>query len=309
MSDIKNSLTELIGKTPLLRLGRVAEKYNLKAELIAKLENMNPGGSAKDRAALSMITNAEECGKLKKGSVIIEPTSGNTGIGIASIAAIKGYRAILTMPETMSLERRRLLSAYGAEIVLTKAEDGMDGAIKKAQKLASEIPDSFIPSQFTNPENPRAHELTTGPEIWSDTDGNIDIFVSAVGTGGMITGVGEYLKRKNRNIQIVAVEPKSSNVLSGGKAAPHKIQGIGAGFVPEILNRDIIDNVISVSDDDAYNAARMIAKTEGILVGISSGAALYAAIQLAGSAENQNKRIVVVLTDTGERYLSTGVFD
>ena len=279
------------------------------ARILAKLECMNPGGSAKDRVALSMLEDAEAKGLLTKDSVIIEPTSGNTGIGLAAVAASKGYKLILTMPESMSVERRKLLKAYGADIVLTDASSGMNGAIKKAQEISKNTPNSFIPSQFDNPANPNAHKNTTGPEIWNDTDGEIDIFVATVGTGGTLTGVGEYLKSKNPKIKIVAVEPAASNLLSGGKAGPHKIQGIGANFIPSVLNTSIYDEVIAVENDDAFKYSRLFAKTEGVLVGISAGAALCAATQLSLRPENFGKNIVVILTDTGERYLSTELFE
>lgn len=304
MEKIYESALSLIGKTPLLSLGNIEKRFNLQARLIAKLEFFNPGGSAKDRVALNMLDFAEKKGLVNKDTVIIEPTSGNTGIGLAMVAAIKGYRVIIVMPETMSEERRKLISAYGAELVLTDGAKGMKGAIEKAQELKNEYKNSFIPDQFSNPDNPKAHFNTTGPEIYADTDGKIDIFVSAVGTGGTVTGVGEYLKAKNENIKIVAAEPKSSPVLSGGKAGPHKIQGIGAGFVPETLNTDVLDEIVTVSDEEAFEAARLIAKTEGVLVGISSGAALSAAIKQAQKEENKGKRIVVLFPDTGERYLS-----
>lgn len=309
MKNIKKNVIDLIGNTPLLELSAFAQRNGSNAHIIAKLERNNPGGSAKDRAALYMIEDAEKSGKLTKGSVIIEPTSGNTGIGLAVVAAAKGYRTVLTMPESMSLERRALLKAYGAEIVLTEASKGMAGAIEEAQRLCKETPNSIVLGQFDNKSNARAHKMTTGPEIWRDTDGQVDIVVSAVGTGGTITGIGEYLKEQKRDIKIVAVEPTSSPVLSGGNAGQHKIQGIGAGFVPSILNTEIIDEVICVSDEDAYNTTKHVAKDEGILVGISSGAALSAALSLAKRPENKGKNIVVILTDTGERYLSSGVFD
>lgn len=301
---IYNSISELIGSTPLLRLSGLEKKENLSAKLLAKLEYFNPAGSAKDRVALSMIEDAEKSGKLKPDSVIIEPTSGNTGIGLAMVAASKGYRAIIVMPESMSEERRKLIAAYGAELCLTEASKGMSGAIKKAEELAIEIPNSIIAGQFENPANPKAHFNTTGPEIYADTDGKVDIFISAVGTGGTISGVGEYLKKQNPNIEIIAVEPESSAILSGKAAGPHKIQGIGAGFIPKTLNTEIYDKVITVSDEDAFALSRLITKTDGILVGISSGAALCAAIKVAKSEENRDKNIVVLLPDTGERYLS-----
>lgn len=305
---IYHSITELVGRTPLLELEKFEQKYDFKGKLLAKLEYFNPAGSVKDRIAREMIETAEEAGALKKGAVIIEPTSGNTGIGLASAAAAKGYRLIIVMPETMSVERRNLIKAYGAELVLTDGARGMKGAIAKAEELAGEIPESFIPGQFVNLANPKAHRTYTGPEIWEDTDGNVDIFVAGVGTGGTITGVGEYLKSKNPKIQIVAVEPEDSPVLSQGKPGPHKIQGIGAGFVPEILNTKIYDQIIQVKNQDAFDTGREIARTEGVLVGISSGAALWAALQLAKRPENQGKNIVVLLPDTGERYLSTPMF-
>lgn len=309
MSNIKKNFTELIGNTPMVELSRFSNKNGTYTNIIAKLESLNPGGSAKDRVALSMIIDAENKGILTEGSVIIEPTSGNTGIGLAAVAASRGYKVILTMPETMSVERRKLLKMYGAEIILTKASEGMAGAIQKAEEIAKNTPNSFIPGQFDNQANPDAHRNTTGPEIWNDTDGQIDIFVATVGTGGTLTGIGEYLKEKNPSIKIVAVEPKSSNVLSGGKAGPHKIQGIGAGFIPNVLNIEIYDEVISVSDEDALSMGRMIARTEGIVVGISSGAALYAATLLAKRKENKDKKIVTLLPDTGDRYISTELFE
>lgn len=309
MSKIHKSLTELIGKTPLLELSNYNKKHDLDAKIIAKLEYFNPAGSVKDRIAYAMIVDAEEKGLLKTDSVIIEPTSGNTGIGLASVAAARGYRIILTMPETMSIERRNLLKAYGAEIVLTDGAKGMKGAIEKADELSAEIENSFIPSQFSNPSNPLIHKKTTGPEIWNDTDGKVDIFVSGIGTGGTITGAGEYLKSKNLNIKIVAIEPTDSPVLSEGKAGPHKIQGIGAGFVPDTLNTKIYDEIIKVSNEDAFAVGKELAETEGLLVGISSGAAIFAARELAKRAENAGKNIVVILPDTGERYLSTPLFE
>lgn len=308
MSKIYKRITDLIGNTPLLELANYEKKNNLEAVILGKLEYFNPAGSVKDRIAKAMIEDAEKQGKLKEGSVIIEPTSGNTGIGLASAAVSRGYRLIITMPETMSVERRNLLKAYGAELVLTDGAKGMKGAIEKAQELSEEIPDSFIPSQFTNPANPACHKETTGPEIWADTDGKVDIFVAGVGTGGTISGVGEYLKSKNPDIKIVAAEPASSPVLSEGKAGPHKIQGIGAGFVPDTLNVKIYDEVIKVENDDAFKTGREIAHTEGMLVGISSGAAVYAASVLAKRPENKGKTIVALLPDTGERYLSTPMF-
>ncbi|MDR3310377.1 MAG: cysteine synthase A [Oscillospiraceae bacterium] len=309
MSKVYQSLTELIGKTPLLNLRGYASKLGLKAEVLGKLEYFNPAGSVKDRIALAMIADAEAAGKLKPGSVIIEPTSGNTGIGLASVAASRGYRAILTMPETMSVERRKLLAAYGAEIVLTEGSKGMKGAIARAEELAAEIPNAFIPGQFVNPVNPKIHRETTGPEIWDDTDGKVDIFVSGVGTGGTISGAGGYLKEKNPNLKIVAVEPFDSPVLSEGRAGGHKIQGIGAGFVPDTLDTKIYDEIITVKNEDAFQSARDVAKAEGLLVGISSGAAIWAAAELAKRPENAGKVIVAVLPDTGERYLSTALFE
>ena len=309
MARIKKELTELIGGTPLLELSRLSRKHDAKAQVVAKLEYFNPAGSVKDRIALEMIEDAEKKGILKEGSVIIEPTSGNTGIGLASIAAAKGYRIILTMPETMSVERRNILKAYGAEIVLTSGAKGMKGAIAKANELAEEIEGSFIPGQFVNPANPAIHKATTGPEIWNDTDGEVDIFIAGVGTGGTISGVGAYLKSQNPDVKVVAVEPKSSPVLSEGVAGPHKIQGIGAGFVPETLNTKIYDEIIPVENEDAFEIGRNIARTEGVLVGISSGAAVWAAIQLAKRPENKGKTIVALLPDTGERYLSTPMFE
>ena len=308
MKKIANSLTDLIGKTPLLELSNYQNINQLNAKVIAKLEYFNPAGSVKDRISKAMIDDAEAKGLLKKGSVIIEPTSGNTGIGLASVAAARGYRIILTMPETMSVERRNLLKAYGAELVLTEGAKGMKGAIAKAKELAKEIPNSFIPGQFENPANPAVHLATTGPEIWEDTDGEVDFFVSGIGTGGTISGVGEYLKSKNPNVKIVAVEPTDSPVLSKGTAGPHKIQGIGAGFVPNTLNTSIYDEIITVQNDEAFETGRQIARTEGLLVGISSGAAVWAATELAKREENKGKNIVVLLPDTGERYLSTPMF-
>lgn len=308
MSKVYKSLTDLIGRTPLLQLSNYEKKNNLKATLIAKLEYFNPAGSVKDRIAKAMIDDAEAKGLLKEGSVIIEPTSGNTGIGLASVAAARGYRIILTMPETMSIERRNLLKAYGAELVLTEGIKGMKGAVEKANELAAEIPNSFIPGQFVNPANPAAHRTTTGPEIWEDTDGKVDIFVAGIGTGGTLTGVGEYLKSKNPNIKIVGVEPASSPILTKGYAGSHKIQGIGANFVPDTLNTKIYDEIITVENDDAFATGRELSRIEGLLIGISSGAALWAATQLANRPENAGKTIVVLLPDTGERYLSTPLF-
>lgn len=305
---IYKTITDLIGKTPLLELVNTEKVNNLDAKIIAKLEYFNPAGSVKDRVAKAMIDDAEEKGILKPDSVIIEPTSGNTGIGLASVAAARGYRLIITMPETMSIERRNLMKAYGAELVLTDGASGMSGAIRKAEELAKEIPNSFIPAQFSNPANPKAHENSTGIEIWEDTDGKVDIFVSAVGTGGTISGTGAYLKSKNPDIKVVAVEPAGSPVISGGRAGRHGIQGIGAGFIPETLNMNIFDEVIKVADEDAFKQGRQIVKNEGVLVGISSGAALWAAIELAKRPENKGKNIVVLLADTGERYLSTPMF-
>ena len=303
---IYKSADQLIGKTPLLELTHIEEKLNLKAKIVAKLEYLNPAGSVKDRIARKMIEDAENSGKLKPGSVIIEPTSGNTGIGLASVAAMKGYKIIIVMPETMSVERRQLMKAYGAELVLTEGSKGMKGAIAKAEELAKEIENSFIPSQFTNPANPQAHRETTGPEIYEDTEGKVDYFVAGVGTGGTITGVGEYLKSKNPEIKVVAVEPETSPVLSKGQSGAHKIQGIGAGFVPDVLNTQVYDEIIPVSNEDAYG--RLMGHSEGVLVGISSGAALKAAIDLAKREENEGKTIVVLLPDTGDRYLSTPLF-
>ncbi len=308
MAKIYKSLTELVGKTPLLELSNYEQKKELGATVIAKLEYYNPAGSVKDRIAKAMIDDAEQKGALKKGSVIIEPTSGNTGIGLASIAAARGYRLILTMPETMSVERRNLLKAYGAELVLTEGAKGMKGAIARANELAEEIPNSFIPGQFDNPANPKVHRTTTGPEIWEDTDGKVDILVAGVGTGGTITGTGEYLKSQKSGVKVVAVEPDDSPVLSEGKAGPHKIQGIGAGFVPQVLNTGIYDEIIRVKNEDAFATGRELSKSEGLLVGISSGAALWAATELAKRPENKGKTIVVILPDTGERYLSTPLF-
>ncbi len=308
MSQIYKGILGLIGKTPIVETVNLEKILDLKAKILVKLEYFNPAGSVKDRIAKAMIDDAESKGLLKPGSVIIEPTSGNTGIGLASIGAAKGYRVILTMPETMSVERRNILKAYGAEVVLTEGAKGMKGAIQKAEELASEIPDSFIPGQFVNPANPAVHKSTTGPEIWNDTDGNIDIFVAGVGTGGTLTGAGEYLKEKNPDIRIVAVEPDDSPVLSEGRAGAHKIQGIGAGFVPDVLNTKIYDEVIRVANTDAFDTSKLLAKKEGISVGISSGAALYAAVTLAKRPENKNKTIVALLPDSGDRYYSTALF-
>ncbi|MBQ3929076.1 MAG: cysteine synthase A [Clostridia bacterium] len=301
-------LTELIGNTPLVRLGNYETYKELNARIYGKLEYFNPAGSVKDRVALAMIKDAEEKGIIGPDTVLIEPTSGNTGIGLAAVAAAKGYHLIITMPETMSIERRNLLKAYGAQVVLTEGARGMKGAIAKAQELAAEITDSFIPGQFTNPANPAIHKNTTGVEIWNDTDGRVDIFVAGVGTGGTVTGVGEYLKKQNPSVKIVAVEPSGSSVLSGGKPGPHKIQGIGAGFVPDILNTDIFDEIIAVDNEDAFETSRLIAKKEGLLVGVSSGAAVWAASEIAKRPENKGKLIVALLPDTGERYLSTPMF-
>ncbi len=309
MGNIYTSADMLIGKTPLLELTQIEKKYDLKAKILAKLEFFNPAGSVKDRVAKAMLDDAENSGKLKSDSVIIEPTSGNTGIGLASVAAARGYRIIIVMPETMSVERRQLMKAYGAELVLTEGAKGMKGAIAKAEELAKQIPNSFIPGQFVNPANPQAHIDTTGPEIYDDTDGNVDIFVAGVGTGGTITGVGKYLKSKEPNIKVIAVEPASSAVLSTGVSGAHKIQGIGAGFVPEVLDTGIYDEIIAVKDEDAFSAGRLLGKCEGVLAGISSGAALHAAIELAKRAENAGKVIVVLLPDTGDRYLSASMFD
>ncbi len=308
MAHIYSSADALIGKTPLLELTHIEKELGLKAKLIAKLEYFNPAGSVKDRIAKAMIEDAEASGKLKPGATIIEPTSGNTGIGLAAVAAMKGYKIIITMPETMSVERRQLIKAYGAEIVLTDGAKGMKGAIAKAEELAAATPNSFIPGQFVNPANPKAHRETTGPEIYEDTDGKVDIFVAGVGTGGTVTGVGEYLKSKNPAVKVVAVEPLSSAVLSTGVAGSHKIQGIGAGFVPDILNTKIYDEIIPVSNEDAFATGKLIGRKEGVLVGISSGAATWAAIQLAKRPENAGKNIVVLLPDTGDRYLSTPLF-
>ena len=308
MSNIYTSADQLIGKTPLLELTHVEEKLGLKAKILAKLEYFNPAGSVKDRIAKAMIDDAEKKGLLKQGSVIIEPTSGNTGIGLAAVAAARGYRIIIVMPETMSVERRQLMKAYGAELVLTEGSKGMKGAIAKANELAQEIPDSYIPGQFVNPANPEAHRATTGPEIYADTDGNVDFFVAGVGTGGTVTGVGEYLKSQDPEIKVVAVEPATSAVLSTGVAGAHKIQGIGAGFVPDVLNTKVYDEIIAVQNEDAFKTGKLIGKSEGVLVGISSGAAAWAAIELAKRPENEGKTIVVLLPDTGDRYLSTPLF-
>ena len=308
MSAIYTSADQLIGKTPLLELTHIEKKYGLKAKIFAKLEYFNPAGSVKDRIAKAMIDDAEEKGLLKEGSVIIEPTSGNTGIGLASVAAARGYRIIIVMPETMSVERRQIMKAYGAELVLTDGAKGMKGAIEKADELAKEIPNSFVPGQFVNKANPKAHFETTGPEIFSDTDGKVDFFVAGVGTGGTITGTGKYLKSKLPNVKVVAVEPKSSAVLSTGVAGPHKIQGIGAGFVPKVLDTAVYDEIIPVENDDAFAMGKEVGRNEGVLVGISSGAALWAAIELAKRPENEGKNIVVLFPDTGDRYLSTPLF-
>ena len=308
MSQIHTSVDQLIGGTPLLELTHIERAHGLQARVLAKLEYLNPAGSVKDRVAKAMIDDAEAKGLLREGSVIIEPTSGNTGIGLASVAAARGYRIIIVMPETMSLERRQIMKAYGAELVLTEGTLGMTGAIAKAEELAREIPGSFIPGQFVNPANSAAHRASTGPEIWTDTDGKVDIFVAGVGTGGTLTGVGQYLKEQNPQVRVVAVEPASSPVLSGGTAGSHQIQGIGAGFVPQVLDTQIYDEVITVEDDDALAAGRLVGRAEGILVGISSGAAVWAAIQLASRPENQGKTIVALLPDTGDRYLSTSLF-
>ena len=308
MSNIYTSADQLVGKTPLLELTHIEKKYGLKAKVLAKLEYFNPAGSVKDRIAKAMIDDAEKSGKLKEGSVIIEPTSGNTGIGLAAVAAARGYRIIIVMPETMSVERRQLMKAYGAELVLTDGAKGMKGAIAKADELSKEIPNSFIPGQFVNPANPKAHFETTGPEIFEDTDGEVDIFVAGVGTGGTVTGVGKYLKSKKPQVKVVAVEPASSAVLSGKPSGAHKIQGIGAGFVPDVLDTGVYDEILPVENDDAFAFGKEIGKSEGVLVGISSGAALYAAVELAKREENAGKTIVVLLPDTGDRYLSTPLF-
>ena len=309
MSKIYTSIDQLVGGTPLVELSHIEKQENLQAKVIGKLEYFNPAGSVKDRIAKAMIDDAEARGLLKEGSVIIEPTSGNTGIGLASVAAARGYRIIIVMPETMSVERRQLMKAYGAELVLTEGAKGMKGAIAKANELAKEIPNSFIPGQFVNPANPTAHRETTGPEIWRDTDGKVDIFVAGVGTGGTVTGVGEYLKSQNPNVKIVAVEPASSAVLSTGVAGPHKIQGIGAGFVPDVLNTKVYDEIIPVSNENAFATGKLVGRSEGFLVGISSGAAVWAAIELAKRPENKGKVIVALLPDTGDRYLSTPLFE
>ena len=308
MANIYTSADQLIGKTPLLELTRIEEELGLKARVFAKLEYFNPAGSVKDRIAKRMIEDAEASGKLKPGATIIEPTSGNTGIGLAAVAAAKGYKTIIVMPETMSVERRQLMKAYGAELVLTEGAKGMKGAIAKAEEIAAETENSYIPGQFVNPSNPAAHRDTTGPEIWEDTDGKVDCFVAGVGTGGTVTGVGEYLKSKNGDVKVVAVEPEASQTLAKGEAAPHKIQGIGAGFVPETLNTHIYDEIIPVTNEDAFETGRLIGHKQGVLVGISSGAALWAAIELAKKPENEGKNIVVLLPDTGDRYLSTPLF-
>ena len=308
MSKIYTSADQLIGHTPLLELTHIEKEYGLKAKLVAKVESFNPAGSVKDRVALAMIDDAEASGKLKPGSVIIEPTSGNTGIGLASVAAARGYRTIIVMPDTMSVERRQLMKAYGAELVLSEGSKGMKGAIERANELAAEIPNSFIPGQFVNPANPKAHFTTTGPEIWEDTDGAVDFFVAGVGTGGTDTGVGEYLKSQNSAVKVVAVEPAGSPVLSTGKAGPHKIQGIGAGFVPAVLNTKVYDEIIPVTNEDAFATGKLLGRREGILAGISSGAALYAAIEIAKRPGSEGKTVVVLLPDTGDRYLSTPLF-
>ena len=309
MSKIYTSVSQLVGRTPLLELKNIEAKLNLKAKILAKLEYFNPAGSVKDRIALAMIDEAERIGKLDKSSVIIEPTSGNTGVGLAAIAASRGYRVIIVMPDSMSIERRQLMTAYGAELVLTEGSQGMKGAVAKAEELAKEINNSFIAGQFVNPANPKAHYETTGPEIYEDTDGKVDIFIAGVGTGGTVTGTGEYLKSKIKNIKVIAVEPASSPVLSGGKAGPHKIQGIGANFIPEVLNTKIYDEIIKVENENAFETAKMLGRTEGVLAGISSGAALWAAIDTARRPESAGKTIVAILPDTGERYLSSGIFN
>lgn len=308
MSNIYTSVDQLIGKTPLLELTQIEKEYGLKARILAKLEYLNPAGSVKDRVAKAMIDDAEASGKLKPGSVIIEPTSGNTGIGLAAVAAARGYRVIIVMPDTMSIERRQLMKAYGAELVLTEGAKGMAGAIRRAEELAAETPGSFIPGQFVNPANPKAHMETTGPEIFADTDGDIDLFVAGVGTGGTVTGVGRYLKAKKPDVRVIAVEPADSPVLSGGTAGPHPIQGIGAGFVPDVLDTQVYDEVITVTGAHAFEAGRLMGRREGILIGISSGAALWAAIEAAMRPENEGKTVVVLLPDTGDRYLSTPMF-
>lgn len=309
MSKIYTSMDQMIGRTPLLELCRIRQQLGLEARVLAKLEYLNPAGSVKDRAALSMIRDAEQKGLLKEGPVIVEPTSGNTGIGLAAVAAARGYRVVIVMPETMSLERRQLMRAYGAELVLTEGSKGMSGAVEKAQQLVQQIPGAFLAGQFTNPANPQAHFETTGPEIWQDTEGHVDVFVAGVGTGGTITGVGRYLKSQDPAVRIVGVEPAASPLLSKGTAGPHKIQGIGANFVPQVLDTAIYDELLAVTDQDAFAAGRLMARTEGVLVGISSGAALWAAVELAKRPENRGKTIVTLLPDTGDRYLSTGMFD
>lgn len=309
MSKIYTSMDQMIGRTPLLELCRIQQQLGLEARVLAKLEYLNPAGSVKDRAALSMIRDAEQKGLLKEGTVIVEPTSGNTGIGLAAVAAARGYRVVIVMPETMSLERRQLMRAYGAELVLTEGSKGMSGAVEKAQQLVQQIPGAFLAGQFTNPANPQAHFETTGPEIWQDTEGHVDVFVAGVGTGGTITGVGRYLKSQDPAVRIVGVEPAASPLLSKGTAGPHKIQGIGANFVPQVLDTAIYDELLAVTDQDAFAAGRLMARTEGVLVGISSGAALWAAVELAKRPENRGKTIVTLLPDTGDRYLSTGMFD
>lgn len=309
MSKIYTSMDQMIGRTPLLELCRIQQQLGLEARVLAKLEYLNPAGSVKDRAALSMIRDAEQKGLMKEGSVIVEPTSGNTGIGLAAVAAARGYRVVIVMPETMSLERRQLMRAYGAELVLTEGSKGMSGAVEKAQQLVQQIPGAFLAGQFTNPANPQAHFETTGPEIWQDTEGHVDVFVAGVGTGGTITGVGRYLKSQDPAVHIVGVEPAASPLLSKGTAGPHKIQGIGANFVPQVLDTAIYDELLAVTDQDAFAAGRLMARTEGVLVGISSGAALWAAVELAKRPENRGKTIVTLLPDTGDRYLSTGMFD